>query len=73
MTRYKKINLLLSSRIWGAIRCLQIYYGISDDTLCQYLNVTKPTLRSYDEDPSKLTLAKLDRLREAIGPMIDLL
>ena len=73
MAMHKKTNLPLSWRIWGAIRCFQIFYGISDDTLCEYLNVTKPTLRGYDEDPSKLTLAKLDRLREAIGPMIDLM
>ena len=62
-----------SWRIWGMIRSLQVTYGITDEKLAEYMQITMKTLRSYDEDQSKLTLAKLDRLREAIGPMIDLL
>lgn len=60
-------NSSISRRVWGCIRGAQTTLELSDEQLCDYLDVSKRTLSNYDRDPSKMSLKKLERMQDCIG------
>ena len=57
----------LSSIIWSNIVRQQYLLGVSDQQLCEVLDVTPRTLLNYRKDPTAITLRQLQALLDSFG------
>ena len=62
------------SIIWANIIKYQYLYGLSDDRLASYLNVSTRSLINYRHDPGKISLEQVQSFVEGVGiSMADLI
>lgn len=61
----KKQTIALT--IWSNILRQQYLLGITNEQLCETLNITSRTLYNYQRDPSVLTLRQLQAFLDALN------
>ena len=70
MKKETKPTYELSAVVWSNIRKQQYLLHMTDDQLCEVLDICKRTLASYDRDPSTLNLDKIQKFLTETGTQI---
>gem|GEM_PF-2802421 len=72
-TAMNSSKLPLAKIIWSNIIRQQYLLGVTDQQLCELLDITPRTLLNYRKDPAAITLRQLEALVNSFGVDADVM